>query len=78
MKILTVDDYQRVRLPADVKPRTKLAYERAGNVIMLTEVVPAEPQPVHARLIKKNGHTIGTTDRPVPMETIRKLLAEFP
>ena len=38
MKTLTVDDYQRVRLP-NVKPRTKFSYEDRGDgTITLTEV----------------------------------------
>jgi len=38
MKTLTVDDYQRVRLPG-AKPRTKFAYEDRGDgTHVLTEV----------------------------------------
>lgn len=38
MKTLTVDDYQRVRLP-DVAPRTKFAYEKdAHGRITLTSL----------------------------------------
>jgi hypothetical protein len=48
MKTLTVDDYQRVRLPA-AKPRSKFAYEASGNVITLTELVEKDVPLVKTR-----------------------------
>lgn len=45
MKTLTVDDYQRVRLP-NAKPRTKFAYEDRGDgTITLTEVKAEAKEP---------------------------------
>lgn len=45
MKTLTVDDYQRIRLP-DVKPRTKFAYEKLGDgTHTLTEVKAEAKEP---------------------------------
>ncbi len=41
MKTLTVDDYQRVRLPS-AKPRQKLAYEDHGDGSYTLTVVRAE------------------------------------
>ena len=41
MKTLTVDDYQRVRLP-DEKPRSKLAYEKDADGIIRLVPVKAE------------------------------------
>ncbi len=41
MKTLTVDDYQRVRLP-DEKPRSKFAYEKDGNGRITLVPVKAE------------------------------------
>ena len=77
MKTLTVDDYQRVRLP-DVEPRTKLAYEVAPNgSITLTRLVP-DDKPDQVRLVKKNGYLVGVGTRKVTQAQIRKLLNEFP
>lgn len=78
MKTLTVDDYQRVRLP-DVEPRTKFAYEKdAQGRITLTKLEPAHRRPAKVRFIKKNGYTVATTDQPITMEAIEEALAEFP
>ena len=43
MKTLTVDDYNRVRLP-DVKPRQKFAYENQGGGRIILTVVKAEAE----------------------------------
>ena len=78
MKTLTVDDYQRVRLP-DVKPRTKFAYERdAHGRITLTQLEPAHARPATVRFVKRNGRTVGITDRPISLQAIKEVLAEFP
>lgn len=78
MKILTVDDYQRVRLP-NAKPRAKLRYEKGANgVILLTELVPAETRPARVRLRKRGRFTVATTDQPVSEEAIKQALADFP
>jgi hypothetical protein len=44
MKTLTVDDYQRVRLP-NAKPRSKLAYEEGDGKITLTPVKAEAHEP---------------------------------
>ena len=78
MKTLTVDDYQRVRLP-DVAPRTKFAYEKdAHGRIMLTKLEPARERPAKVRFEKRNGRTVGVTDRPISLQAIKEALAEFP
>ncbi len=78
MKTVTVDDYQRVRLP-DVEPRTKFAYERdAHGRITLTKLEPAQGRPAKVRFLKKGGYTVATTDQPITMEAIKETLAEFP
>lgn len=43
MKTLTVDDYNRVRLP-DVKPRQKFAYENQGGGRITLTIVKAEAE----------------------------------
>ena len=49
MKTLTVDDYQRVRLPKEfARPRSKLAYEENGNTITLT-ILKAEAEETFPR-----------------------------
>ena len=78
MKILTVDDYQRVRLPGHVKPRTKLAYERTGNRIVLTPIAPVEPRAGKVRLVKRRGFTVGVLNRPINETALAEALAEFP
>lgn len=78
MKTLTVDDYQRVRLP-DVEPRTKFAYEKdAHGRITLTQVEPAEGRPAKVRFVERNGRTVGVTDQPISLQAIQQALAEFP
>ncbi len=78
MKTLTVDDYQRVRLP-DVEPRTKFAYEKdAHGRITLTKLEPAPGRPAKVRFVKRHGRTVGVTDRPISLQAIRQTLAEFP
>jgi hypothetical protein len=78
MKTLTVDDYQRVRLP-DVEPRTKFAYERdAQGRITLTKLEPARSRAANVRFVKRNGRTVAVTDRPISLRAIQEALAEFP
>jgi hypothetical protein len=78
MKTLTVDDYQRVRLP-DVQPRTKFAYEKDGQGrITLTKIVPTHPLPAKVRFMKRNGRTVAVTDRPISLQAIKEALADFP
>jgi hypothetical protein len=78
MKTLTVDDYQRVRLP-DVEPRAKFAYERdAQGRITLTKLEPSQARPAKVRFVKRKGRTVGVTDRPISLQAIKEALAEFP
>jgi hypothetical protein len=78
VKTLTVDDYQRVRLP-EVEPRAKFAYEKdAEGVIHLRELVTHQRRPAKVRFIKKGGFTVATTDQPITLEVVKKALAEFP
>jgi hypothetical protein len=77
MKTLTVDDYQRVRLP-DVEPRTKFAYDKdAQGRITLNKLEPAVG-PAKVRFKKRNGRTVGVTDRPINLHAVKEALAEFP
>ena len=73
MKTVTVDDYNRVRLP-DVKPRQKLSYENLGNgrfaLVLLQET---EVPVVKARRV--NGRWIGAEvklDRKVVVDSLRE------
>lgn len=78
MKTVTVDDYQRVRLP-DVEPRTKFSYEKdSEGGIHLRRVVTEERPPARVRFVKKRGYTVATTDQPISPEAIKEALAEFP
>lgn len=81
MKTLSVDKYQRVRIP-DAKGGQKFAYENKGNgVLTLTEVkpvAPAEDKPAKVRIEKRNGRVVGITDRPINMQALEEALREFP
>ena len=78
MKTLTVDDYQRIRLP-DVEPRTKFAYEKdLQGRIMLTKLERVHGRPAKVRFEKRNGRTVGVTDQPISLQSIKEALAEFP
>jgi hypothetical protein len=78
VKTLSVDKYQRVRLP-DVKGGQKFAYENKGNgVLTLTEVKPLEERPMKARLKKRGRYTVVVTDRPVDESVIKQMLSDFP
>ena len=75
---MTVDDYQRIRLP-DVEPRTKFAYAKdAHGRITLTKLEPVPSRPAKVRFVKRNGRTVGVTDRPISLQAIKEALAEFP
>lgn len=78
MKTLTVDDYNRIRLP-DVKPRQVFAHERESDGrIILTPVAPIEPKRAKVRFVKENGHLVAETDQPISLDAIKTVLAEFP
>lgn len=72
MKIVTVDDYNRVRLP-DVKPRQKFSVQAANNRIVLALVDEADVPLVRAR--KLNGEWVGADiqiDRKAIVDAIRE------
>ncbi len=78
MKTLTVDDYQRVRLP-DVEPRTKFSYEKdSEGVIHLRKLVTEKRGRAKVRFLKQDGYTVATTDQSITMEVIKQALADFP
>jgi hypothetical protein len=79
MKTLTVDDYQRVRLP-DVKPRQVFAHEKGPDGrIILTPVGPVEPTPSKVRFEKRGGYTVGVIEGvEFDAAALKKDLAEFP
>jgi hypothetical protein len=78
VKTLTVDDYQRLRLP-DVEPRSKFVYEKdAQGRITLTKLEPAKARPAKVRFEKRNGRTVAVTDRPISLQAIKDVLSEFP
>ena len=63
MKTVTVDDYQRIRLP-DVEPRSKFAYEKdALGRITLTKLEPTQKPTAKVTFHKRNGRTVGVTDQ---------------
>ena len=74
MKTVTVDDYQRVRLP-NVKPRQKFSYEDLGNGrISLTMLEEKDVPLVKARRV--NGRWMGAEglrlDRQAIVASIRE------
>jgi hypothetical protein len=72
MKIVTVDDYNRVRLP-DVKPRQKFSVETGRNRIVLALVDETDVPVVRAR--KVNGEWVGADvkmDRKAIVDAIRE------
>ena len=73
MKIVTVDDYNRVRLP-DVKPRQKFSIETGSNGrFVLAPVEEADVPLVRARKI--NGRWVGAgikIDRKAIVDAIRE------
>jgi hypothetical protein len=79
MKILTVDDHQRVRLPDKLEPRTRLSYERIGNQIVLTPVAPVQTRAAKVRFEKRNGRTVGVIEGAKFNESaLKQALSEFP
>lgn len=79
MKTLTVDDYNRVRLP-DVKPRQVIAHEKeAGGRIILTPVEPVAPKAAKVRFEKRGGYTVGVIEGVEFNETaLKQEISEFP
>jgi hypothetical protein len=73
VKIVTVDDYNRVRLP-EVRPRQKFSVETGNNRIILALVEEANVPLVKAR--KVNGRWVGAegvkVDRKAVVNAIRE------
>lgn len=73
MKTVTVDDYNRIRLPG-VKPRQKFSVETANNRIVLALVEEIDVPIVKAR--KVNGRWVGAEgvkpDRTAVVNAIRE------
>ena len=78
MKTLTVDAHKRIRIP-DSKPGQVFAYLNNGDgslTLIKVEPVPTRPTPV--RFVKRGKYTVGVSDVPVSMESVKEALAEFP
>ena len=73
---------------ADSKHRVTLRQARPGDRFdveilaegkyVLTRLEPTKPQPSRVRFEKRNGYTVGISDRPVSEQAIRDALDEFP
>jgi hypothetical protein len=50
----------------------------AEGKYVLTRLEPTKPQPSRVRFEKRNGYTVGISDRPVSEQAIRDALDEFP
>jgi len=76
---VTADKQKRVRIP-DAEPGQVFAYESSGEVVTLTPVKPIEPddRPNKVRFVKRNGRTVGVTERPIDMRALAEALREFP
>ena len=87
------DDRRRVVLPG-AKPRQEFAYlERENGKVILTPIRPVKPKrparasiatapkpgpPTRVRFVKRGRYTVGVSDRPVDMQVVKELLADFP
>ena len=73
---------------ADSKHRVTLRQARPGDRFdveipeegkyVLTRLEPTKPKPSRVRFEKRNGYTVGISDRPVSEHAIRDALDEFP
>ena len=78
MNAIKVDDKQRVRLTA-LKPGDFYEPEfETPDVITLRRLSPQEERPANVRLVRKKGYSVLVSDRPVNMEAVKDLLADFP
>ena len=77
MQVLHSDNRKRVTLPDPARPKDSWISEVIGpNQIVLTRVEkPARPR---AKLIRKNGHLLLSSKRPISWEETRKAMDEFP
>jgi hypothetical protein len=79
MKTLKVDAHRRVIIPG-AKPGQVFAFENnGGGRLTLTEVQPVQDsRPAKVRFEKRGRYTVGVTDRPINMDAVKELLADFP
>ena len=73
---------------ADSKHRVTLRHAKPGDRFdlavtadgkyVLTKLEPARQRPARVRFEKRNGYTVGVSDRPIDMRAIQEALAEFP
>lgn len=77
MQVLHSDNRKRVTLPDPARPKDSWIPEVIGpNQIVLTRVEkPARPR---AKLVRKNGHLLLSSKRPISWEETRKAMDEFP
>jgi hypothetical protein len=76
-QVLHSDNRKRVTLPDPARPKDSWIPEVIGpNQIVLTRVEkPARPR---AKLVRKNGHLLLSSKRPISWEETRKAMDEFP
>ncbi len=74
---VTADAKKRVVLPG-AKPGDSFKVEQDGAHIRLTLLKPAEPKPNKAWLVKKGGHYVIRSERPITQEMVRAAMDEFP
>jgi hypothetical protein len=78
METITADNCKRVQIP-DAVPGQVFAFTNNGDgTRTLTEVTAAEVKPAEVRFEKRGRFTVGVSERPVNMEAVREMLAEFP
>jgi len=76
-------------ITADAKRRVRLGLAKPGDrfdvqitedgALVLRRLEPVrERKPGKARFVKGNGFTVVETERPINMEAIKELLADFP
>jgi hypothetical protein len=79
MVTVKADNYRRIKLP-HAKPGQVFALEINGNDSVTIRLL-AKPKPLKATkvtLIKKNGFTVGHSERRVNEVALKRALAEFP
>lgn len=73
-----VDAKKRVLLPV-AKPGDVFEIQLFGEgQFVLTRMEPVSRKSTPVRFEKRNGYTVGVSDRPVSQKAINEVLAEFP
>jgi hypothetical protein len=76
---ITADSKKRVRLGlANPGDRFDVQVSGEGTFILRRLEPVKEGRPSTVKFIKKDGYTVGHTDKQVSPETIKELLSEFP